>query len=150
MRAAGVRDLEQLHAVAVGWADEAFILELLQRGVNRPGARAPPPIASLLDLLHQLVAVARLFIEQEQQRGTHVAAALTTAPAERRSATEPELGTGGAKLVRWPSPVVPVAAAFHEHPPRRAGCKWSMRHIVTPLMYSDIVTIYQDRSNVNV
>src|SRR5262249_34514895 len=55
-----VGDLEQLAPVDLLGANQALVLELLKRGIDRAGARAPGPLAAVLDLLHDLVAVARL------------------------------------------------------------------------------------------
>src|SRR6185312_17050392 len=73
---------ETLDGEAVGLApvdllrgDQALVLELLQRGVDRAGAGAPGAFAALLDLLHDLVAVAGLLGEQQQCRCADVASA---------------------------------------------------------------------------
>ena len=85
--AAGVRERE-LTARADGRGDnQALVLELSQRRVHRPGARAPGASASLLDLLHQLIAVAGLLGEQEQDRGTHVPARAASAPVASEALT---------------------------------------------------------------
>src|SRR5262249_44275992 len=54
-------------------AHQALVLELLERGVDRAGARLPVAVRAALDLLDQLVAVLRRLGEQEQQGGAHVA-----------------------------------------------------------------------------
>src|SRR5947209_6304807 len=74
------RDLEYLHAVLFGCPDESLVLELGECRVHGTGARPPPSAAPLLDRLHQLIAVTRLFGERQQQRRADVAAALATAP----------------------------------------------------------------------
>src|SRR6185312_7951322 len=71
--AAGVGQREQLAPVALLRADQALVLELLERRVHRAGARAPDSLAALLDLLHDLVAVARLLGEQQQRGRADVA-----------------------------------------------------------------------------
>ena len=65
--------------------DEPLVLELGERGVDRAGARAPGAGAALLDLLHEAVAVARLLLEQEQDRGADVAASAGARGAGRRA-----------------------------------------------------------------
>ena len=54
--------------------DQALVLELLERGVDRAGARLPDALGAALDLLDQLVAVLRLLLEQQEQGGADVAA----------------------------------------------------------------------------
>src|SRR5205814_3463485 len=68
-------------------------------------ARAPSALAPLLELLHHLVAVARLLAKEEQDRGADVAAAHPPAPAEagaaEAGAAKEELGaerTGAARV----------------------------------------------------
>src|SRR6202040_3276909 len=63
---ARVGESEELAALALLRADQPFVLELLQRWIDRAGARTPDAVAALLDLLHDLVAVARLLGEQQQ------------------------------------------------------------------------------------
>jgi hypothetical protein len=75
VRAPGVGELVDGAAFAGLAADQALVGEELERGVDRAGARAPGALAALLELLHHLVAVARLFAEQEQDGGADVAAA---------------------------------------------------------------------------
>src|SRR5579884_457333 len=71
--------------------DQPLVLELGERRVDRPRARAPPPVAARLDRLHQLVAVARLLGDQHQQRRANVAAALAgPAAGEEDAADVPE------------------------------------------------------------
>src|SRR5581483_4503414 len=54
------------------------------------GAGTPTAAAALLDLLHELVAVARLLGEQEQERQGHIAPALAPpTPAEERTIPAP-------------------------------------------------------------
>src|SRR5262245_16950522 len=55
-------------------ADEPFVLELRERRIDRAGARPPHAVRALLDLLHDLVAVARLLGQQEQRSRADVAA----------------------------------------------------------------------------
>src|SRR5919197_3678039 len=72
--------------VLLARADQPLVLELLQRRVHRAGARAPHALAALLELLHDLVAVARLLGEQQQRGGADVAAARLRAADELRPA----------------------------------------------------------------
>jgi len=64
-------------------ADQPLVLELLERGVDGAGAGPPDAAAALLQLLHDLVAVARLLGEQGQDGGAHVAAPRARAAEER-------------------------------------------------------------------
>src|SRR5207244_13516655 len=70
--AARVGQVVDVAALARLAADEAFVSEELERGVDRAGARPPGAAASLFELLHQLVAVARLLLEEKQDCGSHV------------------------------------------------------------------------------
>ena len=72
-------------------ADEALVLQLRQRRVDRSGTRPPDPSGPLADLLDDLVAVHRLFGEQGQFRGPDIAppgpsAAPSAPPARARAA----------------------------------------------------------------
>src|ERR1700722_4318241 len=89
MGLAGVSELEHLAgAAALARADQALVLELLQRWVDRTGARTPHPVAALLHLLHDLVAVAWLLGQQQQRRGANVSAP-GLAPATEATAPRP-------------------------------------------------------------
>ena len=68
------RELVGALALDLDGVDQALVLELLERGVDRAGARLPDALGAALDLLDQLVAVLRLLFEQEQERGADVAA----------------------------------------------------------------------------
>ena len=83
--AAGVGELVDPLAFALGGHDEALVLEGLQRRVDRAGARRPSPAAALGDLLDHLVAVHRALAEQGQDGQAHVAAG-PAAAAEAGSA----------------------------------------------------------------
>src|SRR5437764_1982164 len=88
-RAAGVGEHEQLAALALLGADQALVLELRERRIHRARARAPDASASLLDLLHDLVAVARLLREQQQRGRANVAAArLASTPIRAAAGSE--------------------------------------------------------------
>ena len=69
-----------------GGLDQALVLEQLQGGVDRAGARRPLAAAALRDHLDDLVAVHRLLGEQGEDRGAHVAAARAPARAEAGAA----------------------------------------------------------------
>src|ERR1035437_4983329 len=86
---------EQLAPLALLGADQALVLELLQRRVDRPRARPPHAAAALLHLLHDLVAVARLLGEQQQRRRADVSAAVI-APAPAGSSAGGEAAEGKA------------------------------------------------------
>ena len=72
--------------LGVGGLDQPFVLELLERRVDRAGARRPVAAAALRDHLDDLVAVHRLLGEERQDRGADVAAAGAPARAEERAA----------------------------------------------------------------
>ena len=79
---AGVGQRERPASVAVLDRDEAFVLELLEGRVDRSGARAPAAAAALAELLHDLVAVHRLFGEESEGRfADRAAARVESAPA---------------------------------------------------------------------
>src|SRR5262249_16616278 len=69
-------------------ADEALVLELGERWVDRPWAWPPDAVRALLDLLHDLVAVQRS-LRQEQQGGhADIATAGPRPPWEPARATD--------------------------------------------------------------
>src|SRR5690606_41184486 len=68
--------------------DELLVDELLQRGVDRAGARAPHLGRSLGDCLDDAVAVRRSLRENRQDDGADVTAPRAT-PSASASATEP-------------------------------------------------------------
>ena len=84
-----------------GRLDQALVLELLERGIDRAGARRPVAAAALGDHLDDLVAVHRLLGEEREDGGADVAAACPAAGAEERRRTR--------RSRRVPSPVAPVA-----------------------------------------
>src|SRR5205807_8524820 len=86
------RELAQLGPARRGRTDQVLVLELGEGGIDRARPRPPPATAQVLDRLHQLVAVARLPAEQQQQGQADVApppaaaaAAEHGAAAERRA-----------------------------------------------------------------
>src|SRR3954470_15291577 len=95
MLAAGVGQLVDGAAVAGLAAHEPFVGEQLERRIDRAGARPPRAAASLLELLHDLVAVARQLGEQQEDRRANVSpahaparpAAASSGTAERRPET---------------------------------------------------------------
>ena len=60
------RELVGALALGLDGADQALVLELLERGVDRAGARLPDALGAALDLLDELVAVLRLLVQQER------------------------------------------------------------------------------------
>src|ERR1039458_9084736 len=96
--AAGLCDLKATLTLRIARPHEALVLALGERRIHRSRARAPAPAAALLDLLHQLIAIARLLGQQQQQGHADLAAPRASpspamAPAERASterATAPE------------------------------------------------------------
>src|SRR5205807_700567 len=73
--AAGVGQLVDAAPVGLVAAHEALVAELLQRRIDRAGARLPATLAALGDLADDLVAVLGLLAQQGQDRRAHVAAA---------------------------------------------------------------------------
>src|ERR1022692_2598333 len=71
-------------------ADQAFILQLLQRRVDRPRARPPDTAAPLADLLDDLVPVHRALGQQRERRRADVAA---LGPGASHHPRIPEPGT---------------------------------------------------------
>ena len=127
-RATLIGQLEKLFAASVSLArDQAFVVQQLQRRVDRPGAGPPDPVAALGDLLDHLVAVHRPLGQQRQDGRPHVAAASaagaattpSAAPSARAEAearaeagTESRPETGAEALVAGV-----VAKVFEEFPP---------------------------------
>src|SRR2546423_512898 len=85
MLASGVGDLKPSGPLGLHRADQALVLELGERRVNRARAGTPEPFAALLDRLHQLIAVAGLLGDQAQDRQPDVAPAGPPAPAPVRA-----------------------------------------------------------------
>jgi hypothetical protein len=115
--AAGVGQLEDAATtISLDGADEAFVLELLERGVHGAGTRSPRPVAAALELLNDLVAVRRLFGKEDEDRRTHVttrgAPARTEGLAEATRTTERGGKVRGVE--RRPSSAVTVASAMLE------------------------------------
>src|SRR5206468_956006 len=69
-----VRQLKGPAPLALLGPNQALVLQLLQRRIDRSRARSPEPTTSLPELLHDLVAVQRLLGEQDQDRRPDVAA----------------------------------------------------------------------------
>src|SRR5215468_8539840 len=91
-------------------ADQAFVLELGERWVDRPWAWPPDAVRALLDLLHELVAVPRSLRQEQQRRGADIA---TAGP---RPAWEPTRPTDkGAESFPAPGPRPVAAAASSSH-----------------------------------
>ena len=120
-----VGQVEELATVGLLDADESFVLELLERRVDRARTRAPDALAPSLDLLHELVAVARLLGEQGENRGADVTAPCP-APAATRGATGSE-APRAAEREAAPAAVavaaVVVALAGHCEPAEPPGVK---------------------------
>src|SRR4029078_9876893 len=81
-----VAEGERLAAAAVVGLDQPFVLQLLDRRGDRAGARGARPLAALVDLLDDLVAVDLLAVrlgrpQDVEDRGAHVAAADARATA---------------------------------------------------------------------
>src|SRR5262249_54911241 len=87
-------------AIASLGPDQALVLKLLQRWVDRARARPPDSAATLADLLNDLVAIHRLLREQSQRSCSDVPAT-GARPAHAARPTpmpEPRVATGEA----WP------------------------------------------------
>src|SRR5690606_2356786 len=83
--------------------DQALVGELLERRVDRAGARLPGAAAALVDLLDDLVAVARLLGEQDEDRRADVALArLGAAPPRAAAPARPRRARAGAEAGRPP------------------------------------------------
>ena len=100
---------EEPAAAGLLGADEALVLQLRERGIDRARAGAPGAAAAVLDLLHEPVAVARLLAEQDEQGGADVAAPGAGAEAagpERRAAEAAAVvgpaATAAPVATRWP------------------------------------------------
>ncbi len=79
-------------AVGLLDADEAFVLQLRERGVDRAGAGAPGPTRPLGDLLDDLVAVPGLLGDQREHGGADVTAGRAAAPTARAAEAAGEAG----------------------------------------------------------
>ena len=66
---------------------ETLVLELLQDRVDQAGARSPRLVRAFAELLDQLVPVAGLLLEQDENRRSNIAAALTSKVATQGHAT---------------------------------------------------------------
>src|SRR5664279_5701472 len=113
------RETEGSGALVVEGLDQAFVLELVEGGVDRPRAGPPGATAALCELRDDLVAVARLLGKELQDGGADVAAPGPTssevAPraeravhAHRATGSEPSAGAEasgevGAVLVAAPA-----------------------------------------------
>src|SRR5579875_480866 len=112
-----VGQAERLAAAFTGLgADEALILQLLESGVDRPGARPPHAVGALADLLDDLVPVPRPLGQQRQRRRPHVTAPDPRPAREPRAeraaprAAEPERAAPHHELRRR-SPATPAVPA---------------------------------------
>src|SRR5919106_2059051 len=118
---AGVGQVKDPFTVGVARPDEALVLELLERGVDRAGARTPHAAASFGELLDDLVAMHGLCRQQPEDGRPHIAPADLRAATEEgaREATGAELAEVGSPLppsvaLAVPSPTLPAGA---HHPP---------------------------------
>src|SRR3954453_20421145 len=89
------RELVRPLALGLGGLDQTLVLELLERGVDRAGARLPDALGAALDLLDELVAVLGLLVEEEEHRGADVTAPGT--PAATATAVAAPGRTAGAR-----------------------------------------------------
>src|SRR5262249_50581901 len=87
---AGIGEHVRATLVDLLGADQALVLELGERWVDRPWARPPDAVRTSLDLSHDLVAVQRS-LRQEQQRGRADVATAGPRPAWK-PARPPEKG----------------------------------------------------------
>ncbi len=86
--AACLGQLEDPPAVPLGSPHEPFVLQLLERGIDRAGARPPAAVAPSFELRDHLVAVHRLLGQEAEDRAAHVTA-LGPQAARHRHAAEP-------------------------------------------------------------
>src|SRR5262245_12163622 len=86
--ASRVGELEAPSAVLFCRLHETLVLELRERRVDRACARAPHAVRAGLNLLHQLIAVARGFGEQEKRGRANVSTAGTRTAAPKPGAAE--------------------------------------------------------------
>jgi hypothetical protein len=136
--------------------DEPLVLKGLQRRVDRTGARGPRAVAALGDLVDQLVAVAGLLGEEQQDGGADVAAGAHPASSplaargHERSAGEAVAVPSAAVEGRAVVGVRPVGAGSPLAAPWFVG-KVVVMHVVSlhQLAPIDMLTIYRDRSAVN-
>ena len=102
-------------------ADQALVLELRDRRVDRPRAGAPDTAGPLADLLDDLVAVPRLLRDQGEDGAAHVTArgASSAAPAASGEsagrAARAETRTAGAEAAGHATPERASAAAATTH-----------------------------------
>src|SRR5690606_3504637 len=108
--------------------DQALILELGQRGVDRAGAGTPDVVTALADLLDELVAVHGPLGEQQQDGRADVtapaASAATAAASEVRTETGAEAGTGpelGTEAVPGTAPMSAAIELARAASPGAAG-----------------------------
>jgi len=102
LNAARVGDRVHALAVALLGGHQTLVFEHLERRVDRPGARAPHPAASLLELPYEVVAVHRPLLEDREQRRPDVSPARPASPRPRR-----------------PEPVAGQPSVAHPGRPRR-------------------------------
>src|SRR5215510_10340432 len=127
--ASGLGQAVRAPAVRFLAGDQALVGELGQRGIYRAGARPPGPAGALLDLGHDLVAVARAFPQQGQDRGPHVAAAGLRAPRPTGRGTgrsRPPAGPRPAEATApgprtLPAPEAPLPRPAARHRPDAAA-----------------------------
>ena len=123
--AARVREPEGTPAPLVVALDQALVLELRDRRVDRAGARAPGTVGALGDLLDHLVAVQRLVGEHREDRHPHVTAAYPRTARRRLLPGQAEQPGQPGRRARSADPVpsrpgtAPLAAAAA--PAARAG-----------------------------
>src|SRR5262249_30174729 len=87
--------LEDVAAVTGLALQEPFVGEQLQCRVDRAGARAPDAARPGLELLHDLVAVPRLLLDEQQDRRADVAATDPPAAPHPARAEAAEAGRAG-------------------------------------------------------
>src|SRR3546814_152129 len=102
VRLPGIGEVQQAASLGVAALDQALVLELLDRRVDRAGARLPRPLAALGDLLDHLISVHRLLGEDGEDRGAYVATPGLGRSEERRVGKEcvSRVDLGGRRILK--------------------------------------------------
>src|SRR5699024_3819651 len=94
--------------------DQALVLELGDRGIDRARARLPRAVGALTDRAHELIAVHRLLGQQGQHRSADLTAPGPSATSAAASAPEPAAGAETCARPAVPAVAAPTAAVSGE------------------------------------